>query len=239
MESGDEVRIALLGGIEVVRHNERIPLPLGAQRLLAFLALQEDGVHRKTAAEQLWPDSQARQAATNLRSALWQARKVNGRTVIDALGHRLRLACDVSVDLKRILGLIRELTSQAEFGPLADGVALLEALRGELLPNWNEDWLAVEREQWNQARLHALESLAQQFRAAECYLPALQAALAATAIEPIRESAHRAVIEVHIAEGNVASALRHYQRYRSLLHRELGVAPSPRMTQLIRALIPT
>jgi DNA-binding SARP family transcriptional activator len=44
---------------------------------------------------------------------------------------------------------------------------------------------------------------------------------------------------VHIAEGNMASALRHYQRYRALLHRELGVAPSPRMTRLVRPLIGT
>jgi DNA-binding SARP family transcriptional activator len=64
-------------------------------------------------------------------------------------------------------------------------------------------------------------------------------ALAAIAIDPIRETAHRIVVEVHIAEGNVASAIKRYQGYRDLLQREVRVAPSPRMTQLIQDLIPT
>jgi DNA-binding SARP family transcriptional activator len=44
-------------------------------------------------------------------------------------------------------------------------------------------------------------------------------------------------MEVHIAEGNSACAIKHYQRYRGLLRRELGVTPSPQMDQLIGPLI--
>ena len=54
--------------------------------------------------------------------------------------------------------------------------------------------------------------------------------------EPIRESAHRTVIEIHIAEGNSACAIKHYQRYQSLLQRELRVLPSQRMDRLVRTL---
>jgi len=120
-----------------------------------------------------------------------------------------------------------------------DSDALVDGLSRELLPHWSDDWLILERERWDQLRLHTLESLAQQLRTAGRYLPALQTALAAIAIEPIRETAHRIVIEVHIAEGNVASALKHYQHYRAILQRELGVGPSQRMVQLVRALMTT
>jgi DNA-binding SARP family transcriptional activator len=41
------------------------------------------------------------------------------------------------------------------------------------------------------------------------------------------------VIEVHLAEGNHAEALRQYQGYRHRLREELGLAPSP----VIRALV--
>jgi DNA-binding SARP family transcriptional activator len=112
------------------------------------------------------------------------------------------------------------------------------ALSQELLPDWCDDWLLLERERWDQARLHALETLARQLMSTERFLPALEAALVAVAIEPIRESAHRAVIEIHLAEGNSACAMKHYQRYRGLLHRELGVAPSRRMIRLIEPLSP-
>jgi DNA-binding SARP family transcriptional activator len=100
------------------------------------------------------------------------------------------------------------------------------------LPEWTEDWLVLERERWDQVRLYALEGVAEQLRARGQYLGAMKTALAAIAVEPFRETSHCIVIEVHLAEGNTASALMHYQRYRSLLHRELGVAPSPRMAQL-------
>lgn len=237
MESG--FRIALLGGIELTRHGKRISIPLGAQRLLAFLALQDMSVDRKMVAERLWPDSPARRAAANLRSALWQLKRVDTKAFVDSISHCLSLAPAISVDIREILEKVRRVTGMAEFDPAGEGVDLIDDLRRELLPNWSEEWLTAERERWDQLRLHALEALADRFRAADRYLAALQAALAAIAIEPMRESAHRAAIEVHIAEGNMASALRHYQRYRGLLHRELGVAPSPRMTRLVRPLIGT
>jgi DNA-binding SARP family transcriptional activator len=113
-----------------------------------------------------------------------------------------------------------------------DCEALVASLSRELLPEWTEDWLVLERERWDQVRLYALEGVAEQLRARGQYLGAMKTALAAIAVEPFRETSHCIVIEVHLAEGNTASALMHYQRYRSLLHRELGVAPSPRMAQL-------
>jgi DNA-binding SARP family transcriptional activator len=85
-------------------------------------------------------------------------------------------------------------------------------------------------------RLYALEALAQNLLAAGRYLAAQQAALAATAVDPYRETAHRIAIEVHAAEGNIASAVKRYQDYRRRLQRELRVSPSARMTQLIRDL---
>ncbi|MFF0086754.1 BTAD domain-containing putative transcriptional regulator [Streptomyces canus] len=45
---------------------------------------------------------------------------------------------------------------------------------------------------------------------------ALEAALANVRIEPLRESAHRAVVAAHLSEGNVIEAVRHYRAYRLL-----------------------
>lgn len=48
----------------------------------------------------------------------------------------------------------------------------------------------------------------------------------ATSAEPLRESAQRALIRAHAAEGNLTEARRSYRAYHDLLGRELGVAPS-------------
>ena len=229
------IDIALLGGFRCVRSGEHIMLPLGAQRLLALLAVQPDGVHRTMAGERLWPDSTRDRAAANLRSALWRCAQA-AEGMIDRSGRRLWLAPSVAVDLHRLTGRMsspRATAGDVGWRCLVDGLGL------ELLPDWSDDWLVLERERWDQLRLHALEDLVTELLAEERYPAALQAALVAIAIEPTRETAHRLVIQAHVAEGNAATAVKHYQRYRGLLSRELGVAPSPRMNQLIRPLLTT
>jgi DNA-binding SARP family transcriptional activator len=234
----DGVCLEILRPFEFTNSGSRIALPMGAQRLLAFLALQSDGAHRAAAAEQLWPDCTPFRAAANLRSALCQGRRVGSVTVIDSVGQRLLLSPSIRVDLRGVWESARQVIEG--LSPLPLGWETLAGdLSRELLPGWTEDWLLMERERWDQMRVYALEGLAKQYQAVEQYLPALQAALAAIAVDPIRETAHRIVIEVHLAEGNVASALKRYQGYRAFLQRELRVEPSSQMAQLVRNLTPT
>ena len=231
------VHLVLLGGFECAWGGSVIPLPLGAQRLLALLALRDGGAHRAGAAERLWPDSSTTRAAGNLRSALWRSRRIEETTVVECAGPRLRLSPSVRVDLRAVHRQIRDLPDGGSGGADPDREDLVAALSRELLPEWADDWLVIDRERWDQVRLHALEDVAEQFLAGQRYLAALKTALAAIAVEPIRETAHRIVIEVHLAEGNPASALRHYRRYQAQLHRELGVAPSSRMVRLASTLL--
>jgi DNA-binding SARP family transcriptional activator len=236
-EGSNEVHITLLGGFECIYGGCSVPLPLGSQRLLALLALRGTGIHRTVAGERLWHDSTPERAAANLRSALWRGKRLGNTTMIDSVGPRLRLAPTVNVDLRQILHQHGDL---AHLGPscydVSDHLALVDVLTRRLLPEWSEDWLVLERARWEEFRLHALENLAGQLLTAGRFLDALQTALAATSIEPIRETAHRIVIEVHLAEGNTASALKYYQHYRELLRHELGVVPSARLDELIQGL---
>ncbi|MFG2222059.1 BTAD domain-containing putative transcriptional regulator [Streptomyces sp. NPDC048644] len=227
--------LQLLRVFEFAYDGSRIPLPLGSQRLLALLALNPRGVHRGAAAEQLWPDCTPSRAAANLRSALCRGRRIRSVTVIDSSGHRLRLSPAVDVDLHALRAAAQQHSSRQRPLP-ADCDPLVGELDQELLPGWPDEWLSLERQHWDQARLHALESIAQQLQETGAYLLALQAAMTAIDIDPIRESAHRIVIEIHSAEGNTACALKHYQSYRELLRQELETLPSPHMTRLVEEL---
>jgi DNA-binding SARP family transcriptional activator len=55
------------------------------------------------------------------------------------------------------------------------------------------------------------------------------------AAEPLRESAHRALIRVHLADGNAGEAIRQYRLCRRLLHERLGIEPTDRTKELIGA----
>jgi DNA-binding SARP family transcriptional activator len=105
---------------------------------------------------------------------------------------------------------------------------------GDLLLGWYEDWVLVERERLRQLRLHALEALSGLLLAVGDLPTAVEAALAAVAIEPLRESAHRAVIQAHLAEGNRVEALRQYASLRQLLRDEVGVEPSTLAADLLQ-----
>ena len=105
-----------------------------------------------------------------------------------------------------------------------------------MLPDWYDDWVLVEAEEWRQLRLHALESLADRLLAERRFGESAGAALAAVRAEPLRETARGAVIRVHLAEGNQSEALAEFARYRTLLQAELGLEPTARLRDLVRDL---
>jgi DNA-binding SARP family transcriptional activator len=224
--------LVLLGRFELRTGDDRVALPKGAQRLLAFLAIRNGAaVNRYATAEQLWPESRPQRASANLRQALWHVRRSTDGPIVESSVDRLSSA--LPVDFCRALEAAHLLVSTAERPDAGASAELLGALSRDLLPDWTEDWLVPERQRWEQVRLHALEAIAQQFISAGAHLAALETAFTAITIDPVRESAHRTVIAAHLAQGNGGSALRHYQHYRALLHRELGVLPSQRMTRLV------
>lgn len=84
-----------------------------------------------------------------------------------------------------------------------------------------------------QRRLHTLETACRRLTAAGRFADALEAGLAAVAVEPLRESSHAAVIEAHLAEGNLIKASRQYEQLRDLLREHLGTRPSRRVLELL------
>ncbi|MFW6204979.1 MAG: AfsR/SARP family transcriptional regulator [Actinomycetota bacterium] len=145
----------------------------------------------------------------------------------------LQLADGVAVDVVEFQGLARQVLS-GDARAAAAASAYQATLSGaELLPGWYDDWVIAERERVHQLRLHALEALARQLVERGAYAQALEAALTAVGMDPLRESAQRALLEVHLAEGNTAEAVRQYDRFRSILRDELDVAPTRHMTALI------
>jgi DNA-binding SARP family transcriptional activator len=227
-------QLALLGGFDLLVDGQIVALPRAAQRLLAFLALNERPLLRVYVAGTLWPESEERHAAGSLRSALFKLRHPAYELVELSSGH-LELPQKMSVDVRDSIALCHRLVDHSPFVPdNADGVRLST----DVLPDWSDDWLVVEREHFRQLRLHALEALSERLTVVGRFPQAIESGLAAVAAEPLRESAHRVLIKAHVAEGNRGEAARQYRLFRQLLHDELGVEPSDAMEDLVRGLRP-
>lgn len=227
------LRLALLKGFELTSDGVAIPLSSGPQHLLAYLALNVHSMRRVHVAGMLWTDVSDERAAGNLRSALWRLR-LTGLDLVGAERDCLRLAPHVAVDVRELNHLATHLLN-----PAADVPALaLEDLRfaGELLPGWCDEWVLIERERQRQICLHLLEGLCERWTKARHYDKAVMAGLAAVEGEPLRESAHRALISAYLAEGNPVEAVRQYRLYGNILREELGLEPSAQMTGLLSGL---
>ena len=149
----------------------------------------------------------------------------------------LELAPGVSLDLRDSRALAHRLLIVDTLPSDEDmTTAAIEALSSELLPDWYDDWVVIEAEDWRQLRLHALEELAETLMTVERFGDAVQAARAAIQADPLRESAHATLIRIHLAEGNQSEALVAYEAYRELLLRELGLVPTARLQDLVRPL---
>lgn len=228
-----DIRVSLSGAFELSRDGQSIDLATPAQRLLAFLALHEQPVRRNHVAGVLWLDSNEERAAGSLRSALWRIRQC-GESIVESTQRGLRLSPAVGVDVREMISWARRVGDGSH--PIDADDVRTAFTGGELLADWYDDWVLLERERLRQLRLHALEVLSQRLVAAGRYAEAMEVALTALRSEPLRESAHRAVISVHLAEGNRSEALRQYRTCRELLRAQLDVEPSALMTKLVNAL---
>lgn len=235
--AGDaDLRLYLLGGFHLVRDGAAVHLPRSCQRLVCYVAVRGRSPRRRLAAL-LWPDLPDGRALGNLRSALW---RVQARCpgLLTTGGDGIDVAGGVSTDLASLEEWARELITTVPGAFPASVDVPPPPMPDDLLPGWTEEeWLVGERERVRQLRLHALEALARHLIADGRSAVALDVAFEALRLDPLRESTHRLVLEVHRLEGNPREAVRHYESCRRLLDDELGVGPTPELEALVAGLL--
>lgn len=225
--------MGLLGSFRLAVGGEPVVLPMSAQRVVVFLVLHEGLLLRHHVAGSLWPDTTEQHASGSLRSALWRLGHPT-LPVVEVVDTHLRLSPSVGVDVHASEALAHRILD----GTDRDATDLdARLLADDLLPDWTEDWVLVRREQHTQLRLGALETLCRRLTVSGRFAQAVQVGMVAVAGEPLRESAQRALIAAHLADGNVRAAIGQYRGFAQLLRTELGLEPSPAMQTLMDGLL--
>ncbi|KAB1929820.1 transcriptional regulator [Micromonospora sp. ALFpr18c] len=222
-----DVALHLLGGFRLLRGTAPVVVPRGLQRVIALIGLRP-GATRSQLAGLLWPDASEERALSSLRTALWRLRQ-DPCCPMTVAGDTVRLGPAVRLDVDELVGT----AARVRDGDDPCTARALAAGRHDLLPGWYDDWVLLDRERLRQLRLHMLEQVAGQHLAAGRHGEALEAALEAMAAEPLRETPHRLVVRIHLAEGNAFEAVHAFYVYRDLLRRELRLEPSPAMSALL------
>ncbi len=227
------LHIELLNHFRVTSEDALPALGHAGERLVAYVALEDRHLSRDRIAGALWPDTTQSRATANLRRALSLVRR-HAPGLVQSDAHCLSLVKGVGVDARAQRSLIEAITGGERTTATADELRLL---RGDLLPDWDESWLAASRQELRQLRLISLEAVAAAHLDQGRPASALAVALCVASDEPLRESAHRLVVQAHVALDNWAEATYQYTRYRTLLWAELQLRPGAGMEALIRPVL--
>jgi DNA-binding SARP family transcriptional activator len=225
-------RLELLGTWRLTGSDGVLDVGLNGRRLFALLALR-GRCDRAYLAGALWPECSEPHAHGNLRAALSRLHRRDLAEPLDCLaGGVLALRPKVEVDVHEVVAVSRAVL---DGDPIpAPRTAMRRLACPDLLLGWYDDWVLLDRERLRQLRLHGLEVLSCRLLAAGDGPGAVEAALEAVTIEPLRESAQAALIRAHLGEGNRVEASRQLDRLRGLLRAELGEEPSALVTDLLR-----
>jgi DNA-binding SARP family transcriptional activator len=226
--------LQLLGAFRLLCDGREVPLSLREQRLVALLALRA-GRPRNYLAATLWPNGSDERALTSLRVTVWRLRQTVPDLVV-AGRNTLALRSDVSCDVQEVLQVASRVAREPETLDLWEAVSALSG--DDFLPGWYDDWVQLERERLRQVRVRTLDRLAR-LALIDSDDPdiAATAALASARIEPLRETPQRLLIAAEIASGNLAEARGHFESYRHRVLDELGIEPSPRLSELVGRLV--
>jgi DNA-binding SARP family transcriptional activator/MoxR-like ATPase len=203
--------------------------------LLAYLVLNRSRhVGRDELIGALWPDQPPVSQDAALRTLLSRLRSSLGAEVVSGRDEViLALPEPVWIDVEAAAAEMARAFESLEQGDARRAWALAQvplniASRG-LLPGVQATWLEPPRRELEDVHLSALEVIGRaglvmggtQLQSAE------RAARTLIESEPYRESGYVLLMEALAARGNVAEALRVFDRLRTLLRDELGTNPSP------------
>lgn len=232
---GEGWQLQLLDGWELAYEGRAVDIPYRLQRLVAFLALRGPQPRSATAGI-LWSESDEPRARANLRTTLGRVRTL-APGLLSAKKDPVALAPAARVDVHTHLSVTQIAHDDAphELSP-GDVVQALAQAR-PLLPGWYDDWVLLERERLLNAHIVALERAASHLLKIGDHGLAVMAAAACVSLEPMRESSHRTLVRVHLANGDRVEAWRVYATFRRRSIREFGLAPGPEFDALIEPLL--
>jgi len=227
-------------------------VPVGKVRELLLFLLLHERVTKEEIGLALWPDSSSAQVRNAFHVTLHHLRRQLGPErwiVFDRNSYRLdrapspdvALDADVDAVLAASAALRKALRRREAVEPstLDDARVALERGLGDLAAGFGGsfgEWLAASQDRVHAAWTEGMDALAQLLKAAGRFEEAVDMLEMLVAREPLRESAHRLLMQVLALRGEPARALAHYEALVTLLQREVGSRPAPETRALAESL---
>lgn len=235
MEYCDDLSVRLFG--PTLFHCDGRPLALGlkgaTQELLWFLfAHAGQEVRREHIADRLWRNSSASRQRSALNSALWRlGKKLPRHPGLEILTSEttisLKLDASIPVDMRQLERRVQAACAQPqltadEAARLAEILALTDA---PFMDGLDADWSLAIRENLACVKARGMIALMHHHGDNCDFEAALQIGRRLLAEDPFRKSVQIEVMFLYVMNGQRCNAIRHYEAFRLLLSRELGIEP--------------
>lgn len=246
------LRVSMFGSLAVSlvfdNHASNILLAARVAGLLAFLALGHGRFFTRSDIIRCFSaDRDADISAGSLNTTLWRLRKnierppaAFGDFIVSnrqgAIG--LNSGGSVWLDIEEFtrltqggLGKPLHQVTQADVHDLETGVSLYKS---DILTEFNDDWVLIEREKLRRTYLNTLGRLMQISGGSRDYDSAIRYAQLILEADCLREDIHRELMRFYVHNGQRALAVRQFEICRERLKRELAIQPMPETMQLYR-----
>lgn len=236
------VKVKLLGTFDVIRPDGSAVAPtewrtrktMDLLRLLALAAGRP--VRTASLLEKLWPRASAERGQGSLRTATTQIRRAIGVNCVARHPEGLVLT-PATVDVLDFLALARDLHLLAREDRHQDVVRMArsaEALYGGDFHASDDDspWARGERHRLRAARIGMLAEASHCANTLGMHREARDLARVAVELDPTSEAPLRALMHAHAELGEVGTALRAFESFRTHLADELGADPSRQTREL-------
>lgn len=223
--------VGLLGRWRLLGSGSPIHMCLREQRVVTLIALH-GALSRRRIAGILWPETTESRALDSLRVSLYHIHRL-APGLVSCEGGWVELCAQVEVDLHRLHRDL-QLWAQCPDTLLQHLPRLIES--EELLPDWDELWLAEQQELLRQLRAQVLEAAALEMLEQDLSRPALDLARAAVRLEPMNERMASILARAEAEQGHRALAAAGLIRFIDRLRDDLGISPGPEVTRTLAEL---
>ena len=231
-------KIGLLGDFQCIDSGGH-PIKISLAKeigVIAVLALAQDhSCARVKMIDLLWSDRCGEQGRSSLRHSLWSLKsKLNRESPRLLQSDRKRVSLDVDACVIDTCEFANLATSDRQ----EDLERAISIYRGDLLEDlvvhdreW-EAWIGIQRSRLQMAYAECLYQLSIRYLAGRDVGKLIGTGLQLIAHNQLSEEGHRALMEAYSLAQQKSLALQQYERYRDMIHRELGCFPEPGLRQL-------
>jgi len=238
-------KIQMLGSL-VARLGEqtidRFRTRKGGEMLAALALNRSRALTREEMLALLWPEEEAEVGRNRLRvelAALRRQFQVPGQAEVPLFeAFRLTVRLHPDAFTTDVMEFEQRLAQAAKATERAEQISLLtyaiDLYCGELLPAYDAEWIAAERERFAALHQEALRRLIRRLAQERDFDRAITYAQRALQADPWNEEAHFDLIRLFVAIGQPSAAIRQYETLEQTLREQFAARPTTAAREFIR-----